>query len=250
MAKARGPYNVDPLGYKTPKQPKPQVKVEGPMHVVCQCDKCKAQPQRTWVGLMRGVRVDGDTAVRFITTTFSAEGYRKMTPNEKAIRDFCGHHADWWPSTTQIQEMLALAQPCPTCEALARTVMLDQTSHDQFKPDYNTEAVLVEEMQRMAKRIEDLEMADNAKELGLNHEPEGISMNEIDQLKSVLCGPNGKCCISGSDEDRAIVDRALQTLAKRTWVGLTEDERDAILRSDGSIFDMTEAKLKEKNHDR
>ena len=27
-----------------------------------------------------------------------------------------------------------------------------------FKPDYNTEAVLVEEMQRMAKRIEDLEM--------------------------------------------------------------------------------------------
>ena len=58
-----------------------------------------------------------------------------MTKEEKAIRDFCGHHADWWPSTTQVQEMLALAQPCPTCEALARTVMLDQTSHDaQRKP--------------------------------------------------------------------------------------------------------------------
>jgi len=28
---------------------------------------------------------------------------------------------------------------------------------NQFKPDWNTEAVLVEEMQRMAKRIEDLE---------------------------------------------------------------------------------------------
>ena len=53
-----------------------------------------------------------------------------MTPTEKAIRDYCRHHADWWPSTTQVQEMLALAQPCPTCEALARTVMLDQTSHD------------------------------------------------------------------------------------------------------------------------
>jgi hypothetical protein len=61
-----------------------------------------------------------------------------MTPTEKAIRDFCGHHADWWPSTTQVQEMLALAQ-------------------DEFKPDYNTEAVLVEEMQRMAKRIQELE---------------------------------------------------------------------------------------------
>lgn len=57
-----------------------------------------------------------------------------MTPTEKAIRDFCGRHADWWPSTTQVQEMLALAQPCPTCEALARTVMLDQTSHDTQRP--------------------------------------------------------------------------------------------------------------------
>jgi bacterioferritin-associated ferredoxin len=57
-----------------------------------------------------------------------------MKSTEKAIRDFCGYHADWWPSTTQVQEMLALAQPCPTCEALARTVMLDQTSHDTKRP--------------------------------------------------------------------------------------------------------------------
>jgi hypothetical protein len=34
---------------------------------------------------------------------------------------------------------------------------------------------------------------------------------------------------------------------KREWLGLTEDERDTILRSEGSIFDLTEAKLKEKN---
>ena len=34
-----------------------------------------------------------------------------MTKEEKAIRDFCGHHADWWPSITQVQEMLALAHP-------------------------------------------------------------------------------------------------------------------------------------------
>ena len=31
------------------------------------------------------------------------------------------------------------------------------TELNQFKPDYNTEAVLVEEMQRMAKRIKELE---------------------------------------------------------------------------------------------
>ena len=40
---------------------------------------------------------------------------------------------------------------------------------------------------------------------------------------------------------------AKKELPKREWQGLTEDERDAILRSEGSIFDLTEAKLKEKN---
>ena len=38
-----------------------------------------------------------------------------MTQTEKAIREFCGHHADWWPSTTQVQEMLALAQSEQDC---------------------------------------------------------------------------------------------------------------------------------------
>lgn len=38
-------------------------------------------------------------------------------------------------------------------------------------------------------------------------------MNPLEQLKSVICDPEGKCCITGSDEDRAIVDRALQALA-------------------------------------
>ena len=39
-------------------------------------------------------------------------------------------------------------------------------------------------------------------------------MNAIRQLKSVLCDPEGKCCIAGSDEDREIVDRALSALAQ------------------------------------
>lgn len=39
------------------------------------------------------------------------------------------------------------------------------------------------------------------------------AMNAIEQLKSVLCDPEGKCCIVGSEEDRAIVDRALQALS-------------------------------------
>jgi hypothetical protein len=35
---------------------------------------------------------------------------------------------------TECDALMALAQPCPTCEALARTVMLDQTSHDTTPP--------------------------------------------------------------------------------------------------------------------
>jgi hypothetical protein len=42
----------------------------------------------------------------------------------------------------------------------------------------------------------------------------GGNMNPIKQLKAVLCDPTGKCCIDGSDEDRAIIDRALQALAQ------------------------------------
>jgi bacterioferritin-associated ferredoxin len=93
-----------------------------------------------------------------------------MTPTEKAIRDFCGHHADWWPSPTQVQEMLALAQPCSTCEALARAVMMDQTSHDNFKLDWDAMAVMVEEQQRMAKRIAELEKPVQGPWVGLTKE--------------------------------------------------------------------------------
>jgi hypothetical protein len=58
-------------------------------------------------------------------------------------------------------------------------------------------------------------------------------MNQLDQLKSVLCNPEGKCCIAGSDEDRAIVDRALEALAQpplpvqpvREWVALMRGVR-------------------------
>ena len=39
-------------------------------------------------------------------------------------------------------------------------------------------------------------------------------MDALDNLKSVLCDPSGKCCIKGSQADRDIVDRALAAIAK------------------------------------
>lgn len=37
-------------------------------------------------------------------------------------------------------------------------------------------------------------------------------MAPIDHLKSVLCDLDGKCCIAGSDDDRATVDEAIAAL--------------------------------------
>ena len=39
-------------------------------------------------------------------------------------------------------------------------------------------------------------------------------MTAIETLISVLCGPDGKCCISGSDDDRRLIDSALAELAQ------------------------------------
>lgn len=39
-----------------------------------------------------------------------------------------------------------------------------------------------------------------------------LTMDAVESLKSVLCDPEGKCCISGSDADRKIVDDALAAL--------------------------------------
>jgi len=54
QSKPEGLYGCDCLICKTilalrDRLSKPHIKVEGPMHVVCQCDKCKTQ--RHWVGL-------------------------------------------------------------------------------------------------------------------------------------------------------------------------------------------------------
>jgi len=80
-------------------------------------------------------------------------------------------------------------------------------------------------------------------------------MNPIEQLKSVLCDPEGKCCIAGSDEDRAIIDRALQALATQPAQRkpLTDEEiyveAEKEEQAHGFILGAmwAETKLREKN---
>ena len=72
------------------------------------------------------------------------EALNKLTD---VFLDTEGNHGDY--------EQKALNQGNKTILAIKKA--LAQPEQDQFKPDWNTEAVLVEEMQRMAKRIEELE---------------------------------------------------------------------------------------------
>ena len=46
----------------------------------------------------------------------------------------------------------------------------------------------------------------------LNSYEDGGSVEAINNLEAVLCGPDAKCCIDGSDADRAVVDSALIAL--------------------------------------
>ena len=69
---------------------------------------------------------------------------------------------------------------------------LAQPEQDQFKPDWNTEAVLVEEMQRMAKRIKELEALAQPEQEPLEYwnAVEGwVKIDEVRQhFDSVGCG--------------------------------------------------------------
>jgi hypothetical protein len=100
---------------------------------------------------------------------------------------------------------------------------------NEFNPDWDTQAVLVEEIQHMAKRIEELEA---------KAEPYALEASMF-------------------SNDRVTVDPVTGNVSigtpQRTWVGLTLEEILETYRGpDGSDYvDYArgiEAKLKEKNH--
>ena len=49
-------------------------------------------------------------------------------------------------------------------------------------------------------------------------------MTAIETLISVLCGPDGKCCISGSDDDRRLIDSALAELAQAAQADSVQED--------------------------
>ena len=92
--------------------------------------------------------------------------------------------------------------------------------------------------------------AENARELGLDYEPtqEPVYVKTFHGGKPWPLHPEpAQEPLFTYDQVKAHIQAAMMSAAQRQWVGLTEDERDTILRSESSIFDMTEAILKAKN---
>ena len=87
----------------------------GKMHVVCKCDKCVAQPEPEPVAWRFDQAKYRENDLRGRRWAFNVFSQTKPYMDEM-VRNVTPLYKD--------------PTPCQTCEALARTVMMDQASHD------------------------------------------------------------------------------------------------------------------------
>lgn len=78
--------------------------------------------------MQKGYTVDAITALRAALAQPEQEPVAWMTPSKKSIvhTDYVGDSVPNWTDYYTIPLYLA-PSPCPTCESLARAVMMDQT---------------------------------------------------------------------------------------------------------------------------
>ena len=123
----------------------------------------------------------------------------------------------------------SMTQQC----AIAAVAIRARLEQNDFNPDWDAMAVMVEEQQRMAKRIEELEAR------LAQPEPEPVAW--ISHNAGLYHGK----------PDESLNPLPLYTAPpKKEWVGLTDEERTYIAWESNNGLEcvaMTEAKLKEKN---
>ena len=119
--------------------------------------------------------------------------------------------------------------------------VLKQEPVNQFNPDWDAMAVMVEEQQRMAKRIEELEA-----ELAKQEQDEPVAYINVEQRKLEWAKYT-------SWETPTIVNLPKIPLYTQTkeWVGLTNEQIvDLVIKHAGlptKLAEAIEAKLKDKN---
>ena len=87
----------------------------------CSCIECVMEPTQPQQEPVAWRTFDGESGYE----------YRAYDLNEQYEQEWeqrNPNHKGW------VEPLYAVASPCPTCEALARTVMIDQTSHDAAPP--------------------------------------------------------------------------------------------------------------------
>ena len=137
--------------------------------------------------------------------------------------------------------------------------LVDETCEALAKPDFWEGYVPEPDKRQQALD----KKAENARELGLDYEP---------ALQECRCNQGQVChvCdpilpaqqeyergfIDGMQEQmRRSVDRAVNAMAQRTWVGLTKEDKWEIVQATerddrGYVMALVEAKLRSKNEDR
>jgi hypothetical protein len=145
------------------------------------------------------------------------------------------------------------AQFGATAKAQAAITAIKEALAQPFKPDYNTEAVLVEEMQRMAKRIEDLEVEHEPVAWMTRDDGDGLwystNFKKSDDDRPLYTSPP-PCPTCEALARTVMLDQTSHDI-KREWVGLTDEEvvdlYDFAYANDKEFVRNVEAKLKEKN---
>jgi len=172
--------------------------------------------------------------------TFDGEGgyeYRTYDTNED--------YADAWEKRNPnhkgwVEPLYKDPTPCQTCEALARTAMMDQTAHDTTPPAAQPAQEPVALRDALSGALSGAYICSrvwSAWRAGTMTEDDFQLADECDELL---------------DELVAAVAFATPPAAQRPWVGLTDDElldiADMAYANDLELLKNLQAKLKEKNH--
>jgi len=122
---------------------------------------------------------------------------------------------------------VSLIEPLPSLKDQYQPLYTIPPQVNAFNPDWDAIPVMVEEQQRMAKRIEELESQLGEAMWGYGEwrrKAEALEQANHHNIRPLYTAP-----------------------PQREWVGLTDEERDELCLGDEAIARAIEAKLKEKN---